>query len=177
MRPSHFYYKRGHQWSWREQKHLWTSFFNHQQDDRHRLPLPPNYVPRGETVTSADIHKALAKIREVFGLKRPSMSVPNLFIVRLSPKLPSPLLFFNNWHWKRASRCSPSSIIAIFHTTGLLSLPQNKIRAGKLLIDLVHLQEERLGGRPYYRYRRARRHCPVVDRVLQIKIQIADDHG
>jgi hypothetical protein len=34
---------------------------------------------------------------------------------------------FNDWHWKRASRCSPSYIIAIFHTTGLLSLPQNNI--------------------------------------------------
>jgi hypothetical protein len=39
-----------------------NQFFNHQQDDRRRLPLPPNYAPRGETVTSADIHKALAKI-------------------------------------------------------------------------------------------------------------------
>jgi hypothetical protein len=68
------------------------------------------------------------------------------------------------------------SIIAIFHTTGLLSLPQNKISAGKLLIDSGHLQEERLGGRPHYRYRRARHHCPVVDRVLK-KTQIADDHG
>ncbi len=61
------------------------------------------------------------------------------------------------------SRCSPSSIIAIFHTTSLLSLPQNKIRAGKLLIDPGHLQEDRLRGRPHYRYRRARRHRPVVD--------------
>ncbi len=75
------------------------------------------------------------------------------------------------------SRCSPSSIIAIFHTTGLLSLLQNKIRAGKLLIDPGHLQEEHLGGRPHYRYRRARRHSPVVDRALQKKTQIADDHG
>jgi hypothetical protein len=84
---------------------------------------------------------------------------------------------FNNWHWKKASRCSPSSIIAIFHTTGLLSFPQNKIRAGKLLIDPGHLQEERLGGRPHYRYRRARCHRCVVDRALPKKTQIADDHG
>jgi hypothetical protein len=87
---------------------------------------------------------------------------------------------FNNCHWKRASRCSPSSTMAIFHTVSLLSLPKNKIRAGKLLNDSVHLQEERLGGRPHYRYRRARgarRHRPVVDRVLQKNIQIANDHG
>jgi hypothetical protein len=67
------------------------------------------------------------------------------------------------------SRCSPSSIIAIFHTTGIFSLPQNKIRAGKLLIDPGHLQEERLVGRPHFRYRRARHHRPVVDRALQKK--------
>jgi hypothetical protein len=59
--------------------------------------------------------------------------------------------------------------MAIFHTISLLSLPENKIRAGKLLIDSVHLQEERLGGGPHYRYRRARHHRPVVDRVLQKK--------
>jgi hypothetical protein len=35
-------------------------------------------------------------------------------------------------HW---SRGSPSSIIAIFHTSGLLYLPQSEIRAGKLLVD------------------------------------------
>jgi hypothetical protein len=60
----------------------------------------------------------------------------------------------------------------IFHTTGLLFLSQNKIRAGKLLIDSVHLQEERLGGPPHYRYRRARRHHRVVDRVLQKDTQM-----
>ncbi len=65
----------------------------------------------------------------------------------------------------------------VFHTTGLLSLPQNKIRAGKLLIDSVHLQEERLGGRPHYRCRRARRHRRVVDRVLKKNTQIAHDRG
>jgi hypothetical protein len=32
-------------------------------------------------------------------------------------------------------------------------------------------------GRPHYRYRRARRHRPAVDRVLQKKTQLADDHG
>ncbi len=60
--------------------------------------LPPTAAaaelgPKGRTVTSADIHKALAKIQRGFGLKRPSMSVPNLFFARPSPKLPSPLLF------------------------------------------------------------------------------------
>jgi hypothetical protein len=33
------------------------------------------------------------RFREVFGLKRPSMSVPNLFFAMPSPKLPLPLLF------------------------------------------------------------------------------------
>jgi hypothetical protein len=77
---------------------------------------------------------------------------------------------------KGVKGCSSSSIIAIFHTTGLLSLPQNKIRAGKLLIGPGHLQEERLGGHPHYRYRRARRHRSVVDRALQKKTQKAKNY-
>jgi hypothetical protein len=50
-----------------------------------------------------------------------------------------------------------SVIIAVFHTTGLLSLPQTEIRAGKLLVDPGHR--------------------PVVDRALQKNTHIADDHG
>ncbi len=42
----------------REEKHLWTSFFNHLE----RLPPQPNYVPRGKTVTAAYIHKPLENI-------------------------------------------------------------------------------------------------------------------
>ncbi len=115
------------------------------------------------------------RFREVFGLK---CNVCNeLVFCHAVAQAAIAAAIFNNWHWKRASRCSPSSIIAIFHTISLLSLPQNKIRAGKLLIDSVHLQEERLGGRPHYCYRRACRHRPVVDRVLQKNIRIADDHG
>jgi hypothetical protein len=47
-------------------KHLGTIFFNHQKDNRRRPPLPPNYAPRGKTVTAAYIHKALAKIYSGF---------------------------------------------------------------------------------------------------------------
>jgi hypothetical protein len=36
-----------------EQKPLGTSFFNHQEDNRCRPPLLPNYAPRGKTVTVA----------------------------------------------------------------------------------------------------------------------------
>ena len=64
-----------------------------------------------------------------------------------------------------------------FHTTGLLSLPQSEIRAGKLLVDPGHLQEEGVGGRPHHRYRSARCHSSVVDRELQKNTHIADDHG
>jgi len=39
-----------------------TIFFDHQKDDCRRPQLPPNYAPRGETVTEAYIHKALTKI-------------------------------------------------------------------------------------------------------------------
>jgi hypothetical protein len=84
---------------------------------------------------------------------------------------------FNNRQWKKGSKCSPSLIIAVFHTVDLLFLPQSEIRAGKLLVNPGHLQEERVGGRPYHRYRKARFHRPVVDRALQKNTHIADDHG
>ena len=45
-------------------------------------------------------------------------------------------------------RCSPSAIIAVFHTSDLLFLPQSEIRAGKLLVDPGHLQEEGVGVAP-----------------------------
>jgi hypothetical protein len=54
-----------------------------------------------------------------------------------------------------------------FCTSSLLSHSQREIRAGKLLVDPGHLQEELEGGRPHHRYRRARRRRPGVDRVLQ----------
>jgi hypothetical protein len=84
---------------------------------------------------------------------------------------------FNNWQCKKASRYSPSSIFAVFHTSGLSFLPQSEIRAVKLLVDPGHLQEECVGGYTHHRYRRARCRRPVVDRVLQKNINIADDHG
>jgi hypothetical protein len=97
------------------------------------------------------------------------MSVPNLFFDRPLPKLPSSLLFSIIGIGKGRQDVLPAP-------TDLLSLPQNKIRAGKLLIDSGHLQEEHLGGCPHYRYTIARHPGPVVDRVLQKKTQIADDH-
>jgi hypothetical protein len=77
------------------------------------------------------------------------------------------ITIFNNWQWKRSSKCSPSSIIAVFHTSDLVFLPQSEIRAGKLLVYPGHLQEKGVGGRPHHRYRRARCHRPVVDIELQ----------
>jgi hypothetical protein len=58
-----------------------------------RPPPLPNYVPRGKTVTAAYIHKALQRFGVVFGPKRPSMSVQNLFFARPPNKLPLALLF------------------------------------------------------------------------------------
>ena len=73
-----------------------------------------------------------------------------------------------------ASRCSP--IFRIFHTIGLFSPPKNEIRAGKLLVDPGHLQEELSGGRPHHHYIKACPSCPVVDRALQKNTRIADEH-
>jgi hypothetical protein len=59
------------------------------------------------------------------------------------------------------------SIFCLFHTIGLLSPPKIEIRAGKLLVDPGHLQEELVGGRPHHGYIKARHRCPRVDRGLQ----------
>jgi hypothetical protein len=60
----------------------------------------------------------------------------------------------------------------MFHTSGLLYLPQSEIRASKLFVDPGHLQEEHVGGHPHPRPR-----CPVLDRALQKNTHMADDHG
>jgi hypothetical protein len=78
---------------------------------------------------------------------------------------------------EKASRCSPSSIFSIFHTIGLSSPPESEIRAGKLLVDPGHLQEELVGGRPHNGYIKACRRGPRVDRALQKNTHIADDHA
>ena len=88
----------------------------------------------------------------VFGLKRPSMSVQNLFFA---------------WLEKRRQDVLPALFFAIFHTSDLLSLPESEIRAGKLRVDPGYPQEELVGGRPHHHYIKARRRRPRVDRALQ----------
>jgi hypothetical protein len=80
------------------------------------------------------------------------MSVQNLFFARPAPQKAITASIFNNWLWKKVSKCSPSSIFRIFHTSGLLFPPESEIRAGKLLVDPEHLQEDLVGGRPHHRY-------------------------
>jgi hypothetical protein len=36
----------------------------------------------------------------------------------------------------------PASLFPVFRTSGLFSIPVSKVRAGKWLVDLGHLQEE-----------------------------------
>ncbi len=82
---------------------------------------------------------------------------------------------FNYWLWKRCQDVLPAPLFAIFCTSSLLSLPESEIRAGKLLVDPGHLQEELEGGRPHHHYRKARPHRPGVDRALQKNTRIADN--
>jgi hypothetical protein len=105
------------------------------------------------------------------------MSVKNLFFARSTAMPPSPPLFSIIGSGKKALRCSPSAIIAVFHTSGLLFLPQSEIRAGKLLVGPGHLQEEHVGGHPHHRYIKAHCRRPVKDRMLQKNTHIADNHG
>jgi hypothetical protein len=78
---------------------------------------------------------------------------------------------------EKGSRCSPSSIFCVFHTSGLLTPPKKEIRAGKLLVDPEHLQEGLVGGHPHHRYIKACRRRPRVDRALKKHTHIADDHA
>jgi len=113
----------------------------------------------------------------VFGLKRPSMSVQNLFFARPAPKKPSPPLFSITGCKKRCQNVLPAPFFVIFHTSDLLSLPKSEIRAGKLLVDPGHPQEELVGGRPHHRYIKARRCRPRVDRALQKNTHTAENHA
>jgi hypothetical protein len=58
-----------------------------------------------------------------------------------------------------------------------LSPPESEIRAGKLLDDEEHLQEEPVGGHPHHHYIKASCRRPRVDRALQKNTRSADDHA
>jgi hypothetical protein len=93
------------------------------------------------------------------------MSVQNLFFARPAPKKPSPPLFSITGCGNRHQDILPAPFFAIFHTRGLLPLPESEIRAGKLLVGPGHLQEELARGRPHHFYRKARHSRPGVDRA------------
>jgi hypothetical protein len=78
---------------------------------------------------------------------------------------------------KRLQDVLAAPIFTIFHTSGLLFLPESEIRAGKLLVDPGHLQEELVEGRSQHHYRKAGCCHPGVDRALQKNTHIADDHA
>ena len=105
------------------------------------------------------------------------MSVQNLFFARPAPKKPSPPLFSITGCKKRRQNVLRAPFFVIFHISDLLSLPKSEIRAGKLLVDPGHPQEELVGGRPHHRYIKARRRRPRVDRALQKNTHTADDHA
>jgi hypothetical protein len=113
----------------------------------------------------------------VFELKRPSMSVQNLFLPGEPPKSHCRLFFSITSCRKRHKDVLPVPFFAYFTPSGLLFPPESEIRAGKLLVDPGHLQEELVGGRPHHRYIKAYRRRPRVDRGLQKNTRIADDHA
>jgi hypothetical protein len=55
---------------------------------------------------------------------------------------------FNNWLWKRRQYVLAAPLFAIFYISGLLSLLEREIRAGKLLVDPGYLHEELVGVAP-----------------------------
>jgi hypothetical protein len=98
------------------------------------------------------------------------MLVQNLSFARPSSKKPSPPLFSVIGGGKRRQDVLPASLFAVFRISGLFSCIESEIRAGKLLFDPGHLQEELVGGRPHHFHRRVRRGFPAVDRALQKNI-------
>jgi hypothetical protein len=133
------------------------------QSPRRQPPPSLNYVPRGEPL----LQLTLIRTNHVW---------TELVFCQASSQKAIAASIFNNWLWKKVSRCSPSSIFCIFHTSGLLSPPESEIREGKLLDDQGHLEEELVGGRPHHRYIKACCRRPRVFRALQKK-HIADDHA
>ncbi len=105
------------------------------------------------------------------------MSVQNLFFARPAPKKPSPPLFSITGCKKRRQNVLPAPFFIIFHTSDLLSLLKSEIRAGKLLVDPGHPQEELVGGRPHHRYIKTCRCRPRVDRALQKNTHTAENHA
>ncbi len=104
------------------------------------------------------------------------MSVQNMFFASPAPKKPSPPLFSITGCEKRHQDVLPAPFFTIFHTSDLLSLRESEIRAGKLLVDPGHPQEELVRGHPHHRYIKARPCCPRVDRALQKNTLTADNH-
>ncbi len=105
------------------------------------------------------------------------MSVQNMFFASPAPKKPSPPLFSITGCKKRHQDVLPAPFFTIYHTSDLLSLPESEIRAGNLLVDPGHRQEELVGGHPHHLYIKARPCCPRVDRALQKNIHTADNHA
>jgi hypothetical protein len=95
------------------------------------------------------------------------MSVQNLFFARPAPKKPSPPLLSKTCCGKRHQDIHPAPFFVIFHTSGFLFLPESKIRAGKLLVDPGHPQEELVGGRPHQGYIKDRRRRTRGHRALK----------
>ncbi len=105
------------------------------------------------------------------------MSVQSLFFARPAPKKPSLPLFSITGCGKRRQDVLPAPLFSIFHTSGLSSLLKSEIRAGKLLVDPGHPQEELVGGLPHHHYIKAFLRCPRVDRALQKSTHTSDNHA
>ena len=105
------------------------------------------------------------------------MSVQKLFFARPAPKKPSLPLFSITGCGKRRQDVLPAPFFEYFTPSAFSVLLKTEIRAGKLLVDPEHLQEELLGGHPHHHYIKACPSCPVVDRALQKNTRIADEHA
>ena len=105
------------------------------------------------------------------------MSVQNLFLPGRRPKSHRHLYFQLLAVEKVVKMFSQLHFLPYFTPATFFSLPESEIRAGKLLVDPGHLQEELVGGCRHHHYIKACRRRPKVDRALQKNKSIADDHA
>ncbi len=92
-RPSHFYNIRGIT-GVEETKNTCEPVFSITNKTTAAVCCCHRTTPQGaKPLLKLTFIRPQQRFREVFGLKRPSTSVPNSFFASLSPKLSSPLLF------------------------------------------------------------------------------------
>ncbi len=129
----------------REEKQLWTGFFNLQKDDRHRNWTT---VPGAKLLLQLTFRRPYQRFIVVFRLKIPSMLGQNLSFARPSSKRPTPPLYLVFCGRKRRQDVLPASLFAIFRISGLFSCTEVKSELASCLLTQVTFKKSLYGVAP-----------------------------